>query len=94
MSVTTQRCVVTMGAADALAQAGTDARLYLDRHFAGDWGDLDEHDRRVNQEAMIPDEDGNLGRIMSVYVLPGGATIWIITEADRSRTTILLPEEY
>lgn len=94
MNVTTQRCVVTMGAADALAQAGTDARRYLGRHFAGDWGDLDEYDRRVNREASLPDEDGNLGRIMSAYVLPGGATIWIITEADRSRTTILLPEEY
>ena len=43
---------------------------------------------------MIPDEDGNLGRILSAYTLPSGATIWIITEADRSRTTILLPEEY
>lgn len=94
MNVTTQRCTVTEGAADALAQAGTDARLYLDRHFVGDWGDLDEHDRRVNREASLPDEDGNLGRILSAYTLPGGATIWIITEADRSVTTVLTPSEY
>jgi hypothetical protein len=85
---------VTAGAASALAEADEHSWRYLDRHFAGDWGDLDEHDRSVNQEAMIPDEDGNLGRILSVYTLPDGATIWIITEADRSLTTVLLPGEY
>lgn len=60
----------------------------LNRHLKGDWGDLDDEDKAANDRAL---EDGT--RLFSSYNLPGGK-IWIITEADRSATTILLPEEY
>jgi hypothetical protein len=59
------------------------------RHLAGDWGDVDRADAAANDEALQLGE-----RILSVYRLRGCATIWIITEADRSATTILLPSEY
>jgi len=52
----------------------------------GDWGDLDEHDRRENERAL----QGN-GRLLSAYDLPDGSTVWAITEADRSATTLLTP---
>jgi hypothetical protein len=59
------------------------------RHMAGDWGDLDEHDWKANDDAVEFDS-----RIISVYEDRCGIRFWIITEADRSSTTILLPEEY
>jgi hypothetical protein len=55
----------------------------------GDWGDLDEEDRRENERSL---EDGC--RLLSAYHLRDGTKIWIITEADRSATTLLLPSEY
>lgn len=61
----------------------------LARHMAGDWGDLDEEDRSANDESV---RFG--GRILSAYVDRRQTRFWIITEADRSSTTILLPEEY
>lgn len=61
----------------------------LVRHLTGDWGDLGESDRKGNEAAL---EHGF--RLSSRYVTPGGKTFWIITEHDRSVTTILLPEEY
>lgn len=61
----------------------------VDRHIAGDWGDLCEDDKALNEEAV---KLGN-ERIMSVYK-ENGDTIWIITEADRSYTTVLFPDEY
>jgi len=71
------------------------ARLRLDsiwtavaRHSRGDWGDVDDHDRQVNERAV---KDG--ARLMSVY-RDGDEAFWVITEADRSSTTVLLPEEY
>ena len=63
-----------------------DVTVYLIR---GDWGEVDEHDRRENELSL---EHG--WRILSAYTLSNGTKIWIITEADRSSTTILLPEEY
>jgi hypothetical protein len=60
----------------------------LGRHAAGDWGDLDGHDRRANEAAL---RDGT--RLFSAYETPAGR-VWIITEADRSSTCLLLPEEY
>jgi hypothetical protein len=66
-----------------------DLARYLRRHHCGDWGDLDECDKQANEEAL---EDGL--RILSHYKLEGGRRIYIITEADRSSTCILLPEEY
>lgn len=59
------------------------------RHLAGDWGDLDEYDWVSNDEAI---DEGR--RIMSSYSDRHGNRFWIITEADRSSTTILFPEEY
>jgi hypothetical protein len=57
--------------------------------FTGDWGDIDAHDRSENQVSL---EHGF--RLMSVYSLSTGVKIWVITEAGRSSTCILLPEEY
>lgn len=60
------------------------------RHTSGDWGDVCDEDWQINDRALI---DGS--RVLSVYTTPGGATeFWIITDADRSQTTGLLPEEY
>lgn len=60
----------------------------LARHATGDWGDIAEGDKGINEQAI---KDGS--RIMSVYKLED-TTLWIITEADRSTTTVLLPSEY
>ena len=62
---------------------------YLVRHIAGDWGDVGEHDRRENELSLVRGF-----RLLSAYTLNSGTKIWIITEADRSATTVLLPEEY
>ena len=59
------------------------------RHLTGDWGDLDEFDWKANDDAF---EYG--GRVLSAYTDKNQLRFWIITEADRSATTILLPEEY
>ncbi|MBF4483176.1 hypothetical protein [Dehalococcoides mccartyi] len=66
----------------------------LNRHVKGDWGDLDEEDKQTNDQALKQDN-----RLLSAYnddrfPKNGIATIWIITEADRSATTILFPDEY
>lgn len=59
------------------------------RHAGGDWGELDEHDRRENELSLA---EGF--RLLSAYTAPDGTKFWIITEADRSVTTVLLPEDY
>jgi len=83
------RTVATPGALDALILAGTIPKALLDRHVRGDWGDLDEDDWRANGQAL------SVGtRLLSAYALPDGVRVWVITEADRSATTLLLPEEY
>jgi len=61
----------------------------LRRHHAGDWGDLDDHDRQANDGALSVG-----GRLCSVYYSGSGLKFWIITEADRSATTVLMPEDY
>jgi hypothetical protein len=63
--------------------------VYLSRHARGDWGIVDDADKRANERALA---DGT--RLLSAYRLRDGTKIWIITEADRSATTILLPSEY
>jgi hypothetical protein len=55
----------------------------------GDWGDLDEEDKRENEFSL---QHGF--RIFSSYILSSGDKLWVITEADRSVTTLLLPDEY
>ena len=62
----------------------------LKRHFEGDWGDLDEEDKKANDEAIEKNE-----RILSSYFYyPTGDKVYIITEADRVATTILYANEY
>ena len=61
----------------------------IQRHQAGDWGDLDDHDRAANDRAL---KEGT--RLLSVYQSAKGVRFWLITEADRGSRTILLPEDY
>jgi len=82
------RVVATPGALDAMEEAGTEPSELLRRHLGGDWGELDAHDRRENQLSL---KHGF--RVLSSYPV-GGQKVWIITEADRSATTMLLPSEY
>ena len=82
------RVVATPGALTVLAEAGEHPFTYIVRHASGDWGALCAFDRRQNEIAL---RDGY--RVFSSYDAPAG-TVWVITEADRSVTTILLPEEY
>ncbi|AWM39815.1 hypothetical protein GobsT_18180 [Gemmata obscuriglobus] len=81
--------VATPGALAALRDAGQSPADFLKRHARGDWGDLDGHDTKQNEIAL---RDG--GRLMSSYQTTKGETVWVITEADRSSTCILLPGEY
>ncbi len=82
------QCVLTPGAQEALASAAASPWAYLNRHQNGDWGNVCEDDVAENEHALLY---GN--RLLSAYQL-GDCRIWVITEADRSSTTILLPEEY
>jgi len=81
--------VGTPGALQALAQAGQEPGELLGRHVTGDWGDLCDEDREENELSV---ERGF--RILSAYTLNTGTKVWVITEADRSATTLLLPSEY
>ena len=83
------KLAATPGALDALAEAGIHPLTLIGRHVAGDWGDLDREDWRMNNWSVKNGE-----RILSNYPLPNGVRVWIITEADRSVTTLLLPDEY
>ena len=81
--------MATPGALDALAQAEENALAYLVRHVTGDWGDLPEEDIEENELSL---REGY--RLFSAYHLNTGTKIYVITEWDRSVTTILLPDEY
>jgi len=83
------RILATPKAVNAMSEAGENALRLLKRHAHGDWGDLHEDDQRANELAIRRGM-----RILSAYVLSTEERVWIITEADRSATTILLPEEY
>ena len=80
--------VATPGVLKLLEEAGEDPCLLLARHHSGDWRELDPHDRRENELSL---KHG--WRLLSSYPV-GNERVWIITEADRSYTTILLPSEY
>ena len=80
--------VATPGALDLLDRMAVNASELLQRHQRGDWGDVPPEDAVENELSIV---NGN--RILSSYTV-GGERIWIITEADRSSTTLLLPEEY
>ena len=88
------RIVSTPGALHALQDAGQSAGEFLARHVTGDWGDLDDEDKSLNDAALI---DGS--RLLSAYQTRKGDRIWVITEASddsgrRSVTTVLKPEDY
>jgi len=82
------KIVTTPNALSRLTQQ-EDMLFGIQRHQAGDWGDVDEHDRQANEQALIEHT-----RLWSVHHAATGTKFWIITEADRSVTTILLPEDY
>jgi len=81
--------VATPGALSALEAANQTPVEFLRRHVTGDWGDLDDYDRKENERALR-----NGLRLVSAYQTNKGERIWVITEWDRSVTTILLPDEY
>ena len=83
------KVVATPGAMALLEALNTSPLEYLVRHVIGDWGELDAEDRQANDAALVHGT-----RIVSSYRLQGEHRIWLITEADHSATTFLLPEEY
>ena len=82
------KCVSTPFAKDELNRLNYSPLDLLRRHMSGDWGDLDSDDLDANEEALHTD-----ARIFSAYIIQD-TKFWVITEADRSSTTILLPSEY
>jgi hypothetical protein len=66
-----------------------DILLGIQRHQAGDWGDVCAEDRQANDQALVHGT-----RLLSAYLAANGTKFWIITEADRSATTVLLPKDY
>ncbi|QDU05950.1 hypothetical protein V6x_56940 [Gimesia chilikensis] len=83
------KVVATPGVLEALENTNQPPNEFLDRHVSGDWGDLCEEDQEANELALK-----NGDRILSVYYLKDNTKIWIISEMDRSTTTLLLPSEY
>lgn len=81
--------VATPGALRALERAGDTPQKFLERHVCGDWRDLDEEDRQENALSL----EHSL-RLLSAYQTAAGEKLWVITEANRTLTTILLPSDY
>jgi hypothetical protein len=79
----------TPGALEAMEASGQTPDFFIARHVSGDYGEVSEEDRQLNEEALV-----NGDRILSAYRTLKGVKLWIITEADRSCSTCLLPEEY
>ena len=79
----------TPGALAALQKAGQEPGDFLRRHVGCDWGDLSDEDQKENDYSL-----GHGFRLLSSYRTNAGDKLWIITESDRSVTTLLLPEEY
>jgi hypothetical protein len=82
------RLCATPGALELLGRVGIDPLTLLARHQRGDWGDIPAEDAAENQLSL---REGY--RVMSSYAI-GDDRVWVITEADRSITTLLLPDEY
>jgi len=89
MTFSLGQILATPGALAALGESEETPAVFLARHALRDWGDVSASDKRANDAAL---RDGT--RLLSAYRTARGAKLWIITEADRSATTILLPEEY
>jgi len=83
------KVVATPGALAALERAGQTPAFFLEKHASGDWGEISRADDKANSIAL---REG--GRLVSAYRTILNETIWVITEYDRSVTTVLLPEEY
>ncbi len=81
--------VITPGALAAFVAAHTYITPYLAQHQQGTWGNLDPHDILANEHAL---QTG--ARLLRAYHLPDGTTVWVITEADRRSTCVLLPDDY
>lgn len=79
----------TPGALEAMTNSGQRPDFFLARHQTGDWGEVDTEDWQANDQALIHGD-----RLLSAYRTLRGVKLWIITEANRSATTIILPEEY
>lgn len=83
------KIVATPAALEVMTELEVSPVRLLDRHRKGDWGEVDAHDRRANEQAL---KDG--ARLLSSYKIAPGEKVWVITEADRSSTCILLPGDY
>lgn len=94
MKLSLGRVVATPAAIEAMQESGQLPLLFLLRHARGDWGELNESDKRINDESL---KSGS--RVLSAHRTLKGVRLWVITEAidengQRPATTILLPEEY
>lgn len=82
--------VMTPGVHNLMMTQDLNPMYYVGRHLLGDWGDIPDEDKLSNEEYLVKG-----GRLFSAYDVPDPvARIWVITEADRSSTTVLLPSEY
>ncbi len=86
--------LATPGALEAMEESGQAPGFFLGKHQAGDWGDVDDEDKRANDQALV---DGS--RLLSAYRTLRNQRLWVITEAaddegNRAATTILRPSEY
>lgn len=83
------RLFATLAASDVLQKAGISIFALINRHARHDWGDVCDEDRLKNDEAAAANQ-----RVLSSYQLSNRQKVWIITEGDRSITTVLLPDDY
>jgi len=81
--------VATPGAIKVMEESGQTPDFFLDQHVSGNWGIVDQEDWKLNDQAL---KDGD--RLLSAFLTLRGEKLWVITEADRSSTCCLLPEEY
>jgi hypothetical protein len=83
------RLAATPGALEAMEASGQTAEFFFARHASGDWGEVNEEDQKLNDEALAHGD-----RILSAYRTLKGVWLWVVTEADRSSTVALVPQEY
>jgi hypothetical protein len=83
--------VITATAKARFEAAPEFVQACLGRHAQGDWGDLDPEDAKMNDAGLGVEHPD---RLLSSYAAPSGGKLWVITEWDRSVTTVLLPEDY